>query len=120
MNYILDGKTPVREPDQKKWAEWFGRNDRTVARTDVSSLMVSTVFLAIDHSFGGSIPVLFETMVFDDYGEFERLDYTTTRRYHTWDEAVEGHNEVVADVEAWVAGCMKAKIIPLKGITSID
>lgn len=120
MNYILDGKTPVREPDHQKWAEWFGSNDRTVARTDVNTLLISTVFLAIDHSFGGGTPVLFETMVFDDYGEFERLDYSTTRRYHTWDEAVEGHNEVVADIEQWVTDCSNATIIPIKGITSID
>jgi hypothetical protein len=51
---------------------------------------VSTVFLGLDHSFGGGPPVLFETMVFGMPDGSEYQD-----RYHTWQEAEAGHREVV-------------------------
>ena len=56
MNYILDDcGQPHMEPDIWVWAEWFekSREKRRVAETVLpSGIKVSTVFLAIDHSFG--------------------------------------------------------------------
>ena len=49
--------------------------------------VVSTVFLGLDHSFGGGPPLLFETMIFDG-GEEEHCV-----RYSTWQQAEEGHKE---------------------------
>lgn len=69
---------------------------RRVALTEIGNVRVSTVFLAIDHSFGTAIPpVLFETMVFDDgetSGDWERCC--------TWNEAVAQHERVVAMLAA--------------------
>ena len=48
-------------------------------------MVVSTVFLGMDHSFDGGTPVLFETMIFG--GEYDQFQ----ERYCTWDEAEEGH-----------------------------
>lgn len=77
-NYILDGHTPVVEPDVMKWARWFedasqdhGKG-RRVAETTIYTgkskrdlIWVSTVFLGTDMSHGmGGPPLLFETMVF--------------------------------------------------------
>lgn len=60
---------------------------------------VSTVFLAIDHSFGCSPPVLYETMVFA-MPEFEELEGTA--RYSTRAEAEAGHEETVRRTRAWM------------------
>ena len=71
--YILDGKTPVAEPDPMKWAKWFETANRTVCKSTatvklhgkpVGEVRISTVFLGIDHSFGKGPPLLFESMIF--------------------------------------------------------
>jgi hypothetical protein len=67
----------------------FGRV--SVTETHDGDIRVSTVFLGIDHGFGGK-PLLFETMVFGG-----RLNGYQCR-YGTYDEAVEGHWDTVDDV----------------------
>ena len=64
--YILnDQDVPVPEPDTIKWATWFeDRDKRRVALEEIGESTVSTVFLGIDHNYGGAVPVLWETMVF--------------------------------------------------------
>jgi len=67
MNYILKDGVPVPEPDLMTFATWFETANRTLEQTTVSDeppIVVSTVFLGIDHSFGEGPPVLWETMVF--------------------------------------------------------
>lgn len=85
--YILEGHRPVKVSSVKEWGEWFERGDRQVASTTGNGIHVSTVFIGLDHSFGGPKPLLFETMIFggkhDEYQE----------RYSTWEEAEEGHRE---------------------------
>jgi hypothetical protein len=63
--------------------------------TSYGEVSVSTVFLGWDHSFGSnSEPILFETMVFEGvYNEYQV-------RYHTYDEAEQGHKytcEMISD-----------------------
>lgn len=89
-NYILEGKEPVHCDDIETWSKWYQTANRRVASTFISDdVRVSTVFLAMDHNWHGGEKILFETMVFggryDDYQE----------RYHTWDEAEEGHKRIV-------------------------
>jgi len=80
--YILDGKTPVPLFDTTKWGL---KVDKIIGKDQFGSVSVSTVFLGIDHSFGGGDPVLFETMIFG--GEHDQYQ----ERYCTWDEAEKGH-----------------------------
>jgi hypothetical protein len=94
--YILDGHTPVLEPDLMVWARWFegSRDKRIVARTEIADAQVSTVFLGLDHGWFQDGPaILFETMVFDGpwSGEMERCA--------TWDQALEMHARMVALVQ---------------------
>ena len=64
-NYILDEKgAPVAEPDMMKWAQWFEKAERHVGNETIGDSKISTVFLGLDHAFGGGAPVLWETMVF--------------------------------------------------------
>jgi hypothetical protein len=92
--------------DQFKWAQFFEAvENRIVAKTRVSGLEVSTVFLGINYgSLAGTEPLWFETMVFADddrvmpreveallrrWGEYQQ------QRYSTWAEAEEGHAQMV-------------------------
>ena len=60
--------------------------------TEIGQSRISTVFMSMDHGLAGLIgdgtPVLFETMVFG--GEHDEYQ----ERYHTYDEAEEGHKRV--------------------------
>ena len=76
-------------------------DQRRIGRTTYNGLLVSTVFLWIDHgwSLDGAPhkPLWFETMVFDDRnGEGPALD--VQQRYETYAEAIIGHNAVVCRV----------------------
>ena len=94
MNYILDGKTPVHEPDIIKWGAWMETANRSVdVDVVLDNIAVSTVFLGIDHNMIGAGPILFETMVF--YNGDGRDQY----RYSTWEEAEEGHKKVVEELK---------------------
>jgi hypothetical protein len=93
--YILKDGVPVPEPDLLTWAKWLEDDDhRRVALTEVGEARISTVFLGLDHSFGGGAPVLFETMVFG--GELDEH----CQRYYTLEEAMIGHERIVAVVRA--------------------
>lgn len=65
--YILDNDgNPIPCDDIFIWGEWYENNfeARIVARYEIGDVCVSTVFLALDHSFGDGPPLLYETMVF--------------------------------------------------------
>lgn len=89
--YDMDGK-PI---GLLEWAALMEAVDaRVVGRDDVGDAHVSTVLLGLDHNFGDGPPVIFETMVFgygDDEGEYQW-------RYRTKEEALAGHQRVVAAV----------------------
>lgn len=98
--YVLggpDGKTPVECSDTLEWSKTYKGDSRFVAVTmisdPVSDIRVSTVFLGLDHSFtAGGPPIVFETMVFNGPMDGE-MD-----RYSTWDDAEEGHRNMVEAV----------------------
>ena len=92
--YILNGHQPVPCLDLMWWSWWFATADRHVRDTARDDVRVSTVFLGVDHGFGGRRE-LFETMLFVN-GTDQGVE-----RYSTWDEAEEGH-------ERWVMKVFKA------------
>jgi hypothetical protein len=97
--YILIGQTPVVEADFLKWARWFEDADRLVARTEVGSVVVSTVFLGLDHRmFGDGPPLLFETMVFTQH------EGTACWRCSSWLEAEAQHARAVDGVRQSCTG----------------
>jgi hypothetical protein len=96
--YKLDkDKNPVPCSSFEYSMQFEDPEKRRVAKTQLGPYTVSTVFLCIDHNFGGEgPPVLFETMIWSDKktdkpGEF--FEFQT--RYCTWKEATEGHEFVV-------------------------
>jgi len=101
--YILDedGKTPVRVYDAVECAQWREANPlsgppNVVGMTKVGDADVSTVFLGLDHNFfgDGSAPILWETMVFG--GDMDQNQW----RYGSYEDALAGHDRVVAELAA--------------------
>jgi hypothetical protein len=93
--YILNADgDPVAVDDVLTWAQWFEENRarRQIARDVLpDGTRVSTVFLGLDHGYGlTSLPILFETMVFDAQGQIRAC-----RRYATRADALDGHQDLV-------------------------
>ena len=88
-SYIEVDGVPAEEPDLMKWATEFRGADRTVKKTTIGDILVSTVFLGLDHQWGEGPPLLYETMVFG--GDFDEI----CERFSTRDGAILGHQQVV-------------------------
>ena len=108
--YIMEGNKVKQVDDYHTWALWMGKNDRSIKRTELfpdigkikdwksfgasmkeasnKACCVSTVFLGLDHNHYGGRPILFESMVFG--GKHDLNQY----RYHTIEEAIEGHEQM--------------------------
>ena len=100
--YILKGKRPIPCNDLLKWADWMQtancvvRKDTakvTFAGKPVGEIMISTVFLGLDHSFGGDEPLLFETIVFGGPLDQEM------ERCTTWEAAEKMHEKMIERVK---------------------
>jgi len=91
--YILDGKNPILCDDIDAYGDWMWNNNTRISRETVGESEISTIFLGLDHSFNGKIPILFETMVFDGPLDGEMI------RYATWDEAMIGHKVMIKKVK---------------------
>jgi hypothetical protein len=91
MKYILKGKKVIPEPNLLKWATFFHFEDRHIGRDIVGHVLISTVFLGLDHRFNveSGKPIVFETMIFG--GKHDQWQ----RRYCTWEEAEKGHEKAV-------------------------
>lgn len=87
--YILRGKEVFLEKDMQKWERWFKSVNRSIRRSEKNNILISTVFLALDHNFMGRKPFLFETMVFQGGKSIDM------ERYSTYNEAVSGHESFV-------------------------
>lgn len=80
------------------FARSFGDSEmRRVARSEIGPFTISTVFLAIDHNFGGGAPALFETMIV--LGS-EFTDYSA--RCATWEQAEGMHDDALFVARGWL------------------
>jgi hypothetical protein len=88
-HFILDNRVAVETDSALEWAKWMRDNDPRVAFTCIKNIIVSTVFLGIDHGHRWRDKiVLFETMVFGI------PDQNPVWRTSTWEEAEAMHNKV--------------------------
>ena len=94
MFYKLDENKNVLPCSMDEYVEQFRdhENHRRVGLDEVHGTTISTVFLCLDHSHGGT-PLFFETMTFSKHASGK-----DQRRYSTWDEAVAGHAQMVEEV----------------------
>ena len=89
--YILVNGEPQACQDLLTWARWLEEagEERIVAQDRIGDARISTGFLGLDHSFGQSDPLLFETMIFG--GPHDHYQ----RRYSTREAAITGHVEAL-------------------------
>lgn len=94
MFYKLNPETKETIKVEKFDEAGFEYEDRVVDRYECGGILLSTVFLCIDHNFSGDKPLLFETMLF-----LNGVDIAQ-KRYSTWEEAEQGHKYIqVAYIE---------------------
>lgn len=94
-HYIEDPDGTVRlAKDIQEWSAAFKdrRSHQSLITLEHDQVRVSTVFLGLNHNFYGGPPLLYETMVFG--GDLDQ----ECRRYHTREEAMKGHEEMVQEV----------------------
>lgn len=92
--YILDiSGEPLVCNDLMTWARWFQTADRKLATETIGDSTISTVFLGLDHGFGGK-PLLWETMVFGGKLDGEQ------HRCETRAEATRMHKRMVERVRS--------------------
>ena len=100
-HFILEG-LEVKEVDVSThegliaWAVWFEEHhkERIVAQEQVGNVLVSTVFLGIDHEWDNRRPpLIFETIAFG----LEKEQWSD--RYSTFAEAMIGHAGTVARIK---------------------
>ena len=91
---LRDGKVII--VSLLEWALWASSDKdfekRRVAKTKIGDVLISTVFLGLDHGFEQGHPLWFETLVFGGKLDMEM------ERYETLEEAMAGHERMVAKV----------------------
>lgn len=99
---IDDGASvePIRGLDNyTRWIQATGGERWSVQAKRDDACLISTVFLRFDHNWSDTgQPVLYETMIFWPGFEFDEWQ----QRYRTRQDAIAGHNEAVAMVDAWI------------------
>lgn len=94
--YILNDDNTTSPASPHSWLMSMGSR-RHVAKKRIGDVLVSTVFLGLNHRWGGGPPLIFETMIFG--GEHDEYQ----ERYSTWQEAEAGHKRAVDMVTAATA-----------------
>jgi len=97
--FKLNGKEVV-PATQDEFCEMWRGSERFLQQTPVGDMTVSTVFLGLDHGFGGEHGIFFETMILNAPGKL--MDFQV--RYSTYDEAMRGHREALRRARLSLAG----------------
>jgi hypothetical protein len=95
MFYRLDENHNPVEVGLSGLDDLWRNPEKRIVRQDTlpGDILVSTVFLGINHAFGDGPPILFETMIFGGVHDGYQA------RYQTWQQALSGHDETLALVQ---------------------
>jgi hypothetical protein len=103
--YLLadDGETPIPvEADDPRFKDfWEGDTNRRVAQTTIGDVVVSTVFLGLDHSYTDGPPILWETMIFGGPHNEEQWRYCSRAAAAAHHEAIVAANPPADWDGAW-------------------
>lgn len=103
--FILKGHEVVHETDRYRWEDWMTanrlpgrggpvtRDETLVATTELSGMFVCTVFTGYSSL---DPPLVFETRVFGKPLDGE------VRCYSTWEQAEQGHREMIESIKTWL------------------
>ncbi|KKL80285.1 hypothetical protein LCGC14_2006310 [marine sediment metagenome] len=89
--YNRRGEPITHEQQMEEWkqSDFDWDKMKRVARQEQDDIVVSTVFLGLNHQYGDGPPLIFETMIFG--GEHDEKQW----RYTTEAEALQGHEVAV-------------------------
>lgn len=93
-DYWIEVEGIPRAATLDEWMAWTSPENKRVAKTTVGPAWVSTVFLGLDHAYGGGPPVLYETMIFE--GKHDGYCW----RYTSREAALQGHARIVGCLES--------------------
>ena len=99
--YILDKDNEPKAAsteDYLRWCQEFPTR-KIIGKTTINDQNVSTVFLGLDHSYGGGSLVLWETMIFG--GEYDQNQW----RHTSQREARESHERIVKNLVNSISPC---------------
>ena len=101
--YKLDAdRNPVRCENHMEYFLWHQSQPKEsatgiglqLAKTRITeNISVSTVFLGSDHAYRGTLPELWETMIFGGERDEE------IERYNSWGVAMAGHERIVGELQ---------------------
>jgi len=95
--YVLDGEE-IKVVNLEAHVKWASEHSGVIVQDRLSGVVVSTVFLYIDHNHViGGAPILFETMVFryEGFKDGSSMHEIEEERYHTLSEAIVGHKMMI-------------------------
>jgi len=95
MWYILDENykpIPASIAEYQTWTEEDPGN-KIVKQENIKNVLISTVFLGLDHAYASKEPILWETMIFE--GKYDQYQ----KRYKSYEDAVKGHAHALSLVE---------------------
>lgn len=105
MYYHMDGTpyTGTRHEQTLAWGRDFENrltNGGVIGRDTLwNGIWVSTMWMGLDHNFGGGRPLIFESMAFEGPGP--RSQDLDQDRYSTLEEAKAGHAAMVKKFSHW-------------------
>ena len=106
--YIIKDGLVVLEPDLMTWAEFMQFDQVKYRKVDrIAGLMLSTIFLGLDHRYGKGEPVLWETMLFNEDERSVIPGFKSSYspdlgqwRFSYMEEAYEFHDSKVAELRS--------------------
>jgi hypothetical protein len=110
QHYILIDRVAVAV-DLDTWSKNFSTIDRSVCKTEIGGMKISTVFMGLDHNYRlDGPPILFETMIF---GDIE--DTGDQWRCSTWMQAEAMHQKACDLVRSRMAvtQSLAASLMPI-------
>ncbi|MFZ6767869.1 hypothetical protein ACO0LM_12385 [Undibacterium sp. Di26W] len=91
--YILDADNKTPKPvNILDWTYWMLKAKRVVAKYDHDDVLVSTIFTGKLELSKQGTPYFFETLIFTD------TETGTAQRYSTWQDAENGHRDIVRSI----------------------
>jgi hypothetical protein len=96
MFYVLDDTGTPRSCSMEEWCDF--KREYGVCRighATIADVMISTVFLGIDHGIYEEGPILFETFM----GSVDCSQGGVVARYKTYTEAAQGHELIVTKTQ---------------------
>lgn len=90
MWYDFDGKA-ISKFNATHSPKFNNFSNRIVKQDKINGFFISTVYIGLDLNLAGTIPKIYETMIFDQRNSEQELTCNWTSRHETREEALSAH-----------------------------